>query len=106
MSLDKVKNEVVKETLALRTIADIKNITTEKIAMQVQLSRNTVSQYLNELLKSGAVVQVKSRPANFFDRETFSELFFKPQALIYSTLAALTAEQSATQSVFQSFIGS
>ncbi|AUX11705.1 transcriptional regulator [Latilactobacillus sakei] len=106
MSLDKVKNEVVKETLALRTIADIKNITTEKIATQVQLSRNTVSQYLNELLKSGAVVQVKSRPANFFDRETFTELFFKPQTLIYSTLAALTAEQSATQSVFQSFIGS
>lgn len=43
--------------------------TASDIADTLKISRNSVSQYLNEEVKSGNVIKINSRPVYFFDRE-------------------------------------
>ena len=101
-----VKQELITETNNLERLIDIRTITANQIAIKLQLSRNTVSQYLNELLKQQQVIQIKSRPANFVDLNTFSTHFFQPQKLIYTSIEELQAEQQQRNTVFDELIGS
>ncbi|WP_125710519.1 sigma 54-interacting transcriptional regulator [Lacticaseibacillus porcinae] len=106
MRIEDVKSVVQSATTTASTLPDLKNITTEAIASALELSRNTTSQYLNELLKQHSVIQVKSRPTYFADREAFSNQFFTPRLDVYASLDELMAEQASKDNVFRSFIGS
>ncbi|MFC6295200.1 sigma 54-interacting transcriptional regulator [Lactiplantibacillus daoliensis] len=103
--IETVKQALITATSGANQLADIETITTERLAKQVGLSRNTVSQYLNELLKQEQLIQIKTRPTNFADRATFCKLFFIPKQLVYPSIKALQQEQTGNANVFQSFIG-
>ncbi|MEG0273585.1 MAG: sigma 54-interacting transcriptional regulator [Longicatena sp.] len=49
--------------------------TASEIADTLQISRNTVSQYLNEKVKEKEVVKINSRPVYFYDRKMVEEKF-------------------------------
>ncbi|WP_390405770.1 sigma 54-interacting transcriptional regulator [Lacticaseibacillus jixiensis] len=106
MAITAVQEEVRRETQAASSLQDLTRITTEQIAATVQLSRNTTSQYLNELLKQRTVIQIKSRPTYFADREAFAAQFFVPKLDVYASLDELAHEQISHNNVFKSFIGS
>jgi sigma-54 dependent transcriptional regulator, gfr operon transcriptional activator len=76
MSFEAVNRELREETQAISDLSDINKITTDRIAENLHLSRTTVSQYLNDILKKGDAIQIKSRPTNFINRQIFSERFF------------------------------
>lgn len=100
-----VSQALMNATADTTELTDICNITTEQIAKKVGLSRNTVSQYLNELLKDDQLIQIKTRPTYFADRQIFSQLFFTPKQTVYPSLEALQTEQSNTNNAFKTFIG-
>lgn len=106
MGISQVQAEVRQATQAASSLQDLTQITTEMIAQAVSLSRNTTSQYLNELLKQRQVVQIKSRPTYFADREAFSAQFFAPKLDVYASLEELEHEQVRHNNVFKAFIGS
>ncbi|WP_346222674.1 sigma 54-interacting transcriptional regulator [Lacticaseibacillus rhamnosus] len=105
MSFKAVSKELSKETQAIEDLLDINKITTDRIAESLQLSRTTVSQYLNDLLKKGEAIQIKSRPTKFFSREIFSKRFFSPKQKVYPSVESLLQEQERKTNVFKTFIG-
>lgn len=50
-----------------------KSITANKIASILNIRRNVVSHYLNELCAEGKAVKFNSRPVYFFDKETYEK---------------------------------
>lgn len=57
---------------------DLKNFkvfTTNDICQRINVSRNLVSQYLNEYFKKNMLVKVNTRPVYFFDKKTLLEKF-------------------------------
>jgi sigma-54 dependent transcriptional regulator of gfr operon len=108
MSRKLVEEELLKETKALKDLDEIKSITTERIAKNINLSRNTVSSYLNELLKENRVIQIKSRPTNYVSLQLFQKYFFINTKTVYSSLNDLKNDKavSTNENVFQSLIGS
>ncbi|MGD8197033.1 sigma 54-interacting transcriptional regulator [Lacticaseibacillus paracasei] len=105
MSFEAVNRELREETQAISDLSDINKITTDRIAENLHLSRTTVSQYLNDILKKGDAIQIKSRPTNFINRQIFSERFFSPKQTIYPSVASLIKEQVRQKNVFKTFIG-
>ena len=65
--------EIVFEELKKRceeyAIEEHTRFTAVSIADALHISRNTVSQYLNERVKTGDVIKINSRPVYFFVRE-------------------------------------
>ncbi|MDH7443948.1 HTH domain-containing protein [Lacticaseibacillus paracasei] len=57
MSFEAVNRELREETQAISDLSDINKITTDRIAENLHLSRTTVSQYLNDILKKGDAIQ-------------------------------------------------
>ena len=49
--------------------------TTQEMGTVLHISRNTVSQYLNEFFKEGWVVKINTRPVYYFLRETLNRKF-------------------------------
>jgi len=49
--------------------------TTQEMGAVLHISRNTVSQYLNEFFKEGWMVKINTRPVYYFLRETLSRKF-------------------------------
>jgi sigma-54 dependent transcriptional regulator of gfr operon len=87
---------ILKEnTQALGELTFNELLTTEGISELVAIRRNTTSQYLNEFVKEGLAIKVKSRPAVFFDKEAFSQLFFKPSQSVYDNLEQLKNEENS-----------
>ncbi len=103
MSFEAVNRELREETQAISDLSDINKITTDRIAENLHLSRTTVSQYLNDILKKGDAIQIKSRPTNFINRQIFSERFFSPKQTIYPSVASLIKEQVRQKNVFKTF---
>lgn len=61
--------EELKRRTAEQTIEENLAFTANDLAKTLNLSRNTVSQYLNEGIKEGHVIKVNSRPVYFYDRK-------------------------------------
>ena len=49
--------------------------TTQEMGAVLHISRNTVSQYLNEFFKEGWMVKINTRPVYYFLRETLNRKF-------------------------------
>ena len=52
------------------------NNTAQKISEKLNVSRNIVSQYLNELVKDGEFGKINTRPVIFFTGESFKSTNF------------------------------
>ena len=61
--------------------------TAASLSETLQLSRNTVSQYLNEFVKKGVLVKINSRPVYFFDKKSMETVW----------------DTTITQNIFSSF---
>ena len=60
--------EEIKQRTLENNIEENEIFTANDLANSLDLSRNTVSQYLNEGLKDESIVKVNSRPVYFFDK--------------------------------------
>lgn len=65
---EKVRQELQKRTKN-HAIQESEVFTAVAIAESLGISRNTVSQYLNQLVKNGKVIKINTRPVYFFDKE-------------------------------------
>lgn len=66
-SKEQVFLELKKRTIA-NSIDENPLFTASNLAKTLKLSRNTISQYLNEGIKEGSIIKINSRPVYFFDR--------------------------------------
>ncbi|NOW89171.1 sigma-54 dependent transcriptional regulator of gfr operon [Clostridium beijerinckii] len=73
---------------------NIKEFSANSIAEKVELSRSTVSSYLNKEVKQGRIIKIKEYPVIFLYKETFSKLYFTPTQAEYNTLDELWKENS------------
>lgn len=71
---------------------NIKEFSANSIAEKVELSRSTVSSYLNKEVKQGRIIKIKEYPVIFLYKETFSKLYFTPAQAEYNTLDELWKE--------------
>ena len=69
--LEKVRQQVLMATT--RELAETGNAVA--ISEALHLSRNMVSQYLNQLWNEGKLVKINTRPVLFYDVQTLEKLF-------------------------------
>ncbi|MHC5227814.1 sigma 54-interacting transcriptional regulator [Enterococcus sp. LJL99] len=86
----------------------LKEFSSQGISEALNLSRSTVSGYLNKYFKDGILLKIKSYPVVFLHKETFSQSFFEPQKNEYNSLAELLQESNYVQysDALESVIGS
>ncbi|NOW06321.1 sigma 54-interacting transcriptional regulator [Clostridium beijerinckii] len=86
---------------------NIKEFSANSIAEKVELSRSTVSSYLNKEVKQGRIIKIKEYPVIFLYKETFSKLYFTPAQAEYNTLDELWKENSNVKKtdIWSSVIG-
>ncbi|WP_271811115.1 sigma 54-interacting transcriptional regulator [Clostridium beijerinckii] len=86
---------------------NIKEFSANSIAEKVELSRSTVSSYLNKEVKQGRIIKIKEYPVIFLYKETFSKLYFTPAQDEYNTLDELWKENSNVKKtdIWSSVIG-
>lgn len=82
----------LKEITKEFTKDNIKEFSANSIAEKVDLSRSTVSSYLNKEVKQGTIIKIKEYPVIFLYKETFSNLHFTPVHNEYNTLDELWQE--------------
>lgn len=109
VSKNKVLAALMANTEAVEQLQSDSSLTTEGISEIIGISRNTTSQYLNEFVKEGLALKVKSRPALFYHKGIFKERFFEPNLPIYDSFAQLLDEKRSSDTknseVFSSVIG-
>ncbi|MGM0123962.1 sigma-54 dependent transcriptional regulator, gfr operon transcriptional activator [Enterococcus sp. AZ194] len=107
MSKHKVKERLIIYTRKLTEINEEEQLTAEAIAEAIGIARNTISQYLNELVREGDAIKVKSRPAYFFDKATFETLFYPLNKSVFENFQELRAEgKKQKEDPFVHYIGS
>ncbi|MCC0627770.1 MULTISPECIES: sigma 54-interacting transcriptional regulator [unclassified Clostridioides] len=77
---------------------NIKLHSTNSIANNINLSRSTVSSYLNKEVKRGNVIKVKEYPVIFLDKDVFSKFYFKVELSEYESLEELFNENKSNSS--------
>lgn len=82
-------------------------INAQELGRQLGLSRNWISQYLNELYNDGVVLKINTRPVLFLDRETMErQAGCTIQKQLYSSLEELREEVNGKEKKdFQKLIG-
>lgn len=75
MSKKKVLELLQTNTETVEKIASDDHLTAEGLSEIIGIQRNTTSQYLNEFVKEGVAIKVKSRPALFYHRKRLSNVF-------------------------------
>lgn len=111
MSKEKVEQALIFHTRELDALVAAETLTTEGISDEVGIQRNTTSQYLNELVKSGQAIKVKSRPAYFYSTAVVTENFFEPKQQIYDSFDQINeylkqSQFANTPDAFADLIGS
>ena len=110
MSLSDTKREVLDYLDAATrgmALSSVRELTTAKIANDINVSRNLASQYLNELVREGLVVKVNSHPVLYFHRrglERFLQAKLE-QAEYPSMTALLESADMLPQHHFEKAIG-
>lgn len=87
-------------------LSDPKLFTATVIAEQLKLSRNSVSQYLNEALKEGKVIKINTRPVYFYPRKEVEEYYGKvSEDTIFASLEAFQKVYGKQKPIFEKLIG-
>ncbi|MBO0458189.1 sigma 54-interacting transcriptional regulator [Enterococcus hulanensis] len=109
MSKKKVLEILKSNTEKIEKINADDHLTAEGISEIIGIQRNTTSQYLNEFVKEGLAIKVKSRPALFYYKDSFRQIFFEPKLSVYDSFNQLIEERrnsdNKNSEVFSSVIG-
>ncbi|MEF2782690.1 sigma 54-interacting transcriptional regulator [Erysipelotrichaceae bacterium HCN-30851] len=70
-----MKEQVYKQVIDLTKQGDIQNANAQWIADQLHVSRNMISQYLNEFFNDGLFLKINTRPVLFLDSTTLEEKY-------------------------------
>lgn len=73
MDIKKSLSQELKKRCETLKLCEDERFSAASLAGAFHITRNTASQYLNELVKKGTVVKVNSRPVYFFDRQILEE---------------------------------
>lgn len=88
-----VYSEIKRRTLE-NDIEENIAFTANDIAITLNLSRNTVSQYLNEGIKDGNIIKVNSRPVYFFDCHSLEQKWnIRLKEFEFSSIGTLLAQK-------------
>lgn len=80
--------------------------TAASIAEALQMSRNTVSQYLNDKVKHNQVIKINSRPVYFFEKENLEKkMKGQVRSFVYSSFEQLKQELTSEIQDFEKLIG-
>lgn len=79
-------------------------LTTNQLAEKIDIKRNTVSHYLNQLVKENKLIKINTRPAIFIDKETAEKKAKGELKNEYDSIQSLHSEYQH-QDVFASVIG-
>ncbi|KHO12131.1 transcriptional regulator [Latilactobacillus curvatus] len=79
--------------------------TAESLAQQFSVQRNTVSHYLNQLVKENRIIKINTRPVIFFDKETLEKQHQCLLANEYASIAELESAMTVKQDAFNRVIG-
>lgn len=83
--------------------------TANGMAAVFSVKRNTISHYLNQMVKERKVIKINTRPVYFLSREVFEQQFFQTTMCIYESLQSLQEHKSRSndkQDIFNRLIGS
>lgn len=84
----------LKNQTAFLDLEDLSELfTASKLAEVFHVKRNTVSQYLNQLVESGELVKINSRPVYYFHKAAFEKQFFALKANYYESVQIILSEQ-------------
>ena len=79
-------------------------LTTNQLAEKLDIKRNTVSHYLNQLVKENKLIKINTRPAIFIDKEAAEKKAKSELENEYDSIQSLHSEYQH-QDVFASVIG-
>ena len=108
MAVD-IQDAVLEEIDRLCSGDDLQNVvvTADAIATAVAIKRNTASQYLNTLVKSGTAVKVNTRPVRFYGYKALTRVLgVKPNKGEYASIEELFAQKRAPLDPLGQVIGS
>ncbi len=98
---EKVEKELslyLKEITKSFNKENLKIFSANEIANKINLSRSTVSSYLNKEVKEGNIIKVKEYPVIFLDKEVFINNYFKIKLNEYESLEDLFRENNGLSS--------
>lgn len=87
---------------------NLKLFSANSIAEKINLSRSTVSSYLNKEVKNGSLIKVKEYPVIFLDRDVFCSMHYEVKLNEYESLEQLFDEDEKgiyKKDVLNSIIG-
>ncbi|NBI07172.1 sigma 54-interacting transcriptional regulator [Senegalia massiliensis] len=76
MLKDKLNLYLQEQTIDFDFLAPPKSLTTKFMANVFEMKRNTVSHYLNQLVKEEKAIKINTRPVYFLNKKVFEESFF------------------------------
>ena len=87
------------ETRLLNIVAAKKSLTADVISLHFGVKRNTISSYLNQMLKEGKVVKINTRPVYFINREAFETMYGPLDRLVYESFSELINPKKQSQDI-------
>lgn len=102
---EKVLAEISERT-KYNEIGENELFTASSIADKLSMSRNTVSQYLNEYVKNNIVIKINSRPVYFFSKNDLETIYHVPfNKNIYDNMDVLLSIIKEEKHDFEKLIG-
>ncbi|MFV0381602.1 MAG: sigma 54-interacting transcriptional regulator [Breznakia sp.] len=99
---DELKKRCVMEGIVKSDV-----FTALKIARQLHLSRNSVSQHLNEMVKQETVIKINTRPVYFYSKTAVEQAFSqKIDICVFDSFASFFAKKVKKTNNFEKLIGS
>lgn len=102
---EQLQKRIAEVTLQLTELED-ERLSASYLAEQVVLSRNLISQYLNEMVTDHILIKTNTRPVYFYDRESLEQQYsIQLQQDVYASTAALKDALHSPKDVFARLIG-
>ncbi|XBG79020.1 sigma 54-interacting transcriptional regulator [Enterococcus cecorum] len=103
-----LKELLYQEVQTLTNVEDIyqNSITADYLAKRFSAKRNTISHYLNQLVKENLVIKINTRPVLFFEASKLRNYANTELLLEYASLDELQAALHSKKNVFDEIIGS
>ena len=102
-----MKEQVHRQVISLTKQGEIQNANAQWIADRLHVSRNMVSQYLNEFFNDGIFLKINTRPVLFIDSATLEEKYhiYIPNNVYASVDAFWEMLQEEQNKDFENLIG-
>lgn len=89
MRKELLQEYLAEQTKKLKELTDKSFLTAENIARCFNVKRNTISSYLNHMIKKGEVIKINSRPVYFIHKKTFEEMFHPLNRQVFDSFEQL-----------------